>query len=146
MRRKGLACMLMTAFVLVSLPWSSGAQEQDIAGTWKGSTEIPDMGTDEMTLVITREEEKIQATISDSLGMLLDNECEDLEFKEGTLTFRVTAYSDYTSLRVWITLDVAGDTMTGYWETEEGDRGTIELEKVSEAAFSFAVKRTGIFL
>jgi hypothetical protein len=33
------------------------------------------------------------------------------------------------TMTVWISLEVEGDTMNGYWETEEGEQGDIELKK-----------------
>jgi len=106
------------------------ASDVDLTGTWKGSTEVPDQGVDEMTLVIEKEAGEYSATLSDSLGMLTDTECEDIEFKEGTLTFNVTISQGYDSFTVWINLDVEGDKMSGYWETGDGDQGEINLERV----------------
>ena len=82
-----------------------------------------------MTLVIKKEEGEYVATINDSLGMLMDTECEDMEFKDGTLTFNFSIAQEMETMTVWITLEVEGDTMNGYWETEEGEQGDIELKK-----------------
>lgn len=105
------------------------SQEIDLTGTWVGSTLVPDQGEDEMTLVIKKEEDEYSAIVSDSLGMLTDLECEDIEFKEGTLTFNFTITQEMESQTVWLTLDVEGDTMKGYWETGDGEQGDIELKK-----------------
>jgi len=61
--------------------------------------------------------------------MLMDTECEDIEFNDGTLTFNFSISQDMESLTVWITLEVEGDTMKGYWETSDGGQGDIELKK-----------------
>ena len=106
------------------------ASDLDLTGTWKGSTVVPDQGVDELTLVIEKEAGEYSATLSDSLGMLTDTECEDIEFKEGTLTFNVTISQGYDSFTVWMNLDVEGDKMSGYWETGDGDQGEINLERV----------------
>ncbi len=105
------------------------SQEIDLSGTWVGSTIVPEQGEDEMTLIIKKEDGEYTATISDSLGMLMDTECEDIEFENGTLTFNFTISQDMETLTVWITLEVEDDTMKGYWETAEGDQGDIELKK-----------------
>jgi hypothetical protein len=105
------------------------SQEIDLTGTWIGSTVVPDQGEDEMTLVINKEEGEYRAIVSDSLGMLTELECEDIEFKEGTLTFNFTIAQDMETFTVWITLELEGDTMKGYWETAEGDQGDIKLIK-----------------
>lgn len=107
----------------------SFSQDVNLTGTWEGSTEVPDQGEDEMTLVIKKEKGEYTATITDSLGMLMETECEDIEFKDGTLTFNFTIEMDMESMTVWITLDVKGDTMKGQWETIDGDQGDIELIK-----------------
>jgi len=119
-----LFVFLMTFFSVFSY-----SQDVDLTGTWAGSTVVPDQGEDEMTLVITKKDNEFAATITDSLGMLSDTECEDIEFEDGTLTFNVTIAQDMESLTVWITLEVEDDTMKGYWETGDGDQGDIELKK-----------------
>ena len=55
--------------------------------------------------------------------------CEDFAFKDGTLTFNISITQDLETFTVWLTLEVEGDTMKGYWETAEGDQGDIELKK-----------------
>ena len=108
----------------------SYAADVDLTGTWKGSTEVPDQGIDELTLIIKKEADAYTATISDSLGMLTDTECEEIEFKEGTLTFNFTISQGYDSMTVWMNLDVEGDKMSGYWETGDGSQGQVNLERV----------------
>jgi hypothetical protein len=106
------------------------SQSIDLTGTWEGSTIVPEQGEDEMTLVIKKEEGEYVATLTDSLGMLDETECEDLEFEDSTLTFNFTISEGMDAFTVWITLEVEGDTMKGYWETAEGDQGDIELIKI----------------
>lgn len=69
------------------------------------------------------------ATISDSFGMLMDTECEDLEYKNDTLSFNITIFDGYSDMTVYITLKVEGDSMTGHWETEDCNTGEINMEK-----------------
>jgi hypothetical protein len=101
----------------------------DISGTWVGETEIPDQGTDELTLVLEKAGDSYTATISDSFGMLADAECEDLEYEDSVLTFNFSIYDGYSSMIVYIILEVDGNSMTGKWETEEGETGAINMEK-----------------
>lgn len=127
---KKLASILATTAFMLAL--SSGfalCLADDISGTWVGETEIPDQGTDELTMVLEKEGDTYTAILSDSLGMLVDTECEDLEYEDNVLTFNFTIYDGYSSMIVYITLNVDGNTMTGEWETEEGDTGTINMEK-----------------
>ena len=127
--KKSSIFLTLFVFMIAFCSVVSLSKDVDLTGTWKGSTIIPDQGEDEMTLVIKKEKGEYTATITDSFDMLLDTECEDFEFKDGTLTFNVTVDMDMESMTVWITLDVKGDTMKGQWETVEGDIGDIELIK-----------------
>jgi len=103
--------------------------QADISGTWIGETEIPDQGTDEMTLALEKANGSYTGTISDSFGMLVDAECEDLEYTNNTLSFNINIFDGYSDMTVFISLKIEGDTMTGYWETEEGQTGEITMEK-----------------
>lgn len=128
--KKTLSHLVLFAFLVSLCSVISYAGDVDLTGTWKGSTEVPDQGTDELILVIKKEAGEYTAIISDSLGMLQDTECEDIEFKEDTLTFNFAIYDGYESMTVWINLELEGDKMSGYWETADGSQGEINLEKV----------------
>ncbi len=127
--KKSLVYLALFFFLIILCSVVSFSQDVDLTGTWEGSTVVPDQGEDEMTLVIKKEEGEYTATITDSLGMLMDTECEDIEFEDGTLTFNFSILQEMETLTVWITLEVEGDMMKGYWETGEGDQGDIELKK-----------------
>jgi hypothetical protein len=122
----------IVAFTVFIFALSSGlvfGQAEDISGTWVGETEIPDQGTDELTMVLEKAGDTYTGTLSDSFGMLVDTEAEDLEYKDNVLTFNFSIYDGYSSMAVYITLKVEGDTMTGQWETEEGDTGELNMVK-----------------
>ncbi len=129
--KKLLSYLAFFLFLMTFCSVLSFSQDIDLTGTWMGSTVVPDQGEDEMTLVVKKDDGKYAATLSDSFGMLMDAECEEFEFKEGTVTFSLTIAAEMESLTVWITLEVEEDTMKGYWETAEGDQGDIELKKQS---------------
>lgn len=128
MKTKTSILTLSMFFLVMTSGFVFGFQT-DISGTWVGETEIPDQGTDEMTLVIEKSDGDYAATISDSFGMLMDTECEDLEYKDNTLAFNISIFDGYSDMTVYITLKVDGDTMTGHWETEDGNTGEITMEK-----------------
>ncbi len=120
----------LAVFVLVAASGLMFGQSVDLSGTWVGETEVPDeIEPDEMTLVITKENEEYSAKISDSMGMLNNTECEDIEFKENELTFNCEVDTGEEFLTVYITLKVEGDTMTGFWESDDGSTGSVELTK-----------------
>jgi len=127
--KKSSAHFALFVFMITLCSIFSFSQEADLIGTWKGSTVIPDQGEDEVILVITKNEGELAATMSDSLGMLTDIECEDMEFDDGTLTFNFTIGQEMESETVWITLELEDNTLKGYWESGDGDQGDIELNK-----------------
>ncbi len=119
-----------TVFVLAAASGLMFGQSVDLSGTWVGETEVPDaIEPDEMTLVIIKENGEYSAKISDSMGMLNNTECEDFEFKENELTFNCEVDTGEEYMTVYITVKVEGDTMTGFWETDDGSTGTLELTK-----------------
>ncbi len=126
------AAVFFTLFVFVFAA-ASGlmlGQSVDLSGTWVGETEVPDaIEPDKMTLVITKEGGEYSAKISDSMGMLDNTECEDLEFVENKLTFNIEVNTGEEYLTVYLTLKVEGDTMTGYWESDDGSTGSVEMTK-----------------
>jgi hypothetical protein len=128
MKKKSAFLTLFVFLTAVGVIFAAGL-ETDLKGTWVGSTIIPDQGKDEVTLNIKEEEGELAVTMSDSLGMLSDIEGEDIEFNDGTLTFNFTLTQDFETETIWITLDLEGEILKGYWENEGGGRGAIQLTK-----------------
>ena len=127
--KKFTTVLTVMGFIFMLASGIAFCQGDDISGTWVGETEIPDQGTDELTIVIERAGDTYTGILNDSFGMLVDTEAEDLEYKDNVLTFNFSIYDGYSSMTVYITLEVEGDTMTGQWETEEGDTGEINMVK-----------------
>jgi hypothetical protein len=128
--RKTISCMALFIFLIGLNSAVSFSQEANLIGTWEGSTIIPDMGENIVTMVITKEEGELAIEMTDSFEMLSDTECEDIEFKEGTLTFHFSLTQDLETQTIWITLELEGDTLNGYWENDGGEQGGIELKKI----------------
>ncbi|MGB6338167.1 MAG: hypothetical protein WBF32_00165 [Candidatus Aminicenantaceae bacterium] len=127
--RKFTSILAVFAFIFTLSSGFAFCLADDISGTWVGETEIPDQGTDELTLILEKAGDGYAATLSDSFGMLMDAECEDLEYEDNVLTFNFSINDEYSSMIVYITLKVDGNAMTGQWETGEGDTGAINMEK-----------------
>jgi hypothetical protein len=127
--KRFISSWALFAFLVTFCTVFAFSYDLDLSGTWVGSTVVPEQGEDEITLVIKKEDGKYTATTSDSLGMLMDTECEDIQFVEGTLTFNFSISQEMETTTVWLILEVEGDTMKGYWETGDGDQGDIELKK-----------------
>jgi len=121
---------VLAVFVLAGASGLMFGHSVDLSGTWVGETEVPDaIEPDGMTLVVSKEDGEYSAKISDTMGMLINADCEDLEFVEDKLTFNVTVDTGDGYMTVYLTLKVDGDTMTGFWESEDGGTGPVELTK-----------------
>ncbi len=129
---KKASILTVVIFVLALISSLVYSYETDISGTWVGETEVPEQGTDEMTLVIEKTDGDYAATISDSFGMLMDAVCEDLEYENDTLSFKISIFDGYADMTVYISFKIEGDTMAGHWETEDGDSSEITMEKQTE--------------
>lgn len=103
----------------------------DITGTWIGETEIPDFeDPDRITMVIKNVDGRYEGTVSDTMGMMDEAVCEDIVLDGSKLTMNVEIVNPEGELiRVWITLTIEGDTMKGYWESEDENTNSIELKR-----------------
>lgn len=100
-------------------------QAPNLSGTWIGKTEVPNVGTDEVTLVLKKAEKSYSGTITDNQAVINPNtEIKDVTIDGDKLSFN---FSLADGNLITIKLTVAGDKMTGQWEHPEGSTGTIEL-------------------
>ncbi len=127
--KKIIFALTFTVFLLALFSAASFSQDVDLSGKWVGTTEVPEQGADEVTLTLQKDNGGYFGTIVDSLGMAQDEECKEIEFKEGTLTFYFTIFDGYEYMTVYVNLTVEESKMSGYWEIEDGASGSIELEK-----------------
>jgi len=122
--------LAMIAFLLILSYGISFCQEVDLSGTWEGTTEVPDVAEpDQIILVLEKINAEYSGTFTDSLGFAEEAELEDIEFKDNTLTFRVTIFNGFEYAMIYTTLTVEGNKMSGNWESEDGNSSTIELER-----------------
>ncbi len=126
--KKILSLLALVSFFVV-LALGLAYAQVEISGTWIGTTEVPDMGEDEVTLVLEKDNSGYSGTFSDSLGMADKAELEDVAYESGNLSFSFTIYNGSEYMSVSCSLAVKNDTMTGYWETEDGTTGEIEMKR-----------------
>ncbi len=124
-----LSFCVLTAFILTLSSMTLLCQEDGITGIWVGKTYVPDQGEDGLTLVIEKVENEFKVTISDDFGLVPGVEAADVSYEDGSLSFNFSIFDGYEDMMVWITLEVSGDNMNGYWETADGSQDTICLEK-----------------
>ncbi|NIO49902.1 MAG: hypothetical protein GTN73_10800 [Candidatus Aminicenantes bacterium] len=128
--KKITSILSLLAFLLTLFYGISFCQEVDLSGTWEGTSEIPEEPEpDQITLVLEKIDGEYSGTVNDSLGFAEDAEVEDIEFKDNTLKFTFTIFNGFEYMKVYTTLTVEGDKMSGYWETEDGNSATIELKR-----------------
>ncbi len=120
----------LLAFLLILSYGISFCQEIDLSGTWEGTTEVPDTPEpDQLTLVLEKIDGEYSGTINDSLGFAEDAELEDIEYKNNTLTFTFTIFNGFEYVKIYTTVTVEGNKMSGSWESEDGNSSPVELEK-----------------
>lgn len=128
--KKTESILVLFVFLLAFGSGISFGLATDLSGTWVGETEVPDMGEpDILTLVIEEVDGKYQGKISDSMGMLEDADCMELELEENELTFNFEVFTGAEYMIVYTTLTVEGDNMKGYWETADGSSGSVDLDR-----------------
>jgi len=128
--KRTASLLAMVAFLLTLSCGISFCQEVDLSGTWEGTTEVPDAPEpDQITVVLEKIDGEYSGTFTDSLGFAEDAELKDIEFKDNTLTFNFTIFDGFEYTKVYATLTVEGNKMSGNWESEDGNSGPIELEK-----------------
>ena len=128
--KRTASLLAMVAFLLTLSCGISFCQEVDLSGTWEGTTEVPDAPEpDQITVVLEKIDGEYSGTFTDSLGFAEDAELKDIEFKDNTLTFNFTIFDRFEYTKVYATLTVEGNKMSGNWESEDGNSGPIELEK-----------------
>lgn len=126
---------ILSALVFFTVLFSgiSLAQEVDLSGTWEGTTEVPDsIEPDAVALVLEKTNSGYSGTVTDMMGLVQNEEIEDVEFKDNTLTFNIPVWTGEVYLKVYLTLTVEGDTMSGYWESEDGSSAPVELKRVKK--------------
>lgn len=130
------AFSILAIFVfLFTLSFLRGlSQGVDLSGTWKGTTEIPDLqDVDEITLILTRTAEVYKGTISDSFGFAQNEEIEDIEFEDNNFSFSFAIFDGAEYMRVFMNLTIdSEDSLSGYWELEDGSSSSIELKKINQ--------------
>ena len=121
------AALWICVLVLLTTFSFSSTQKADLSGTWIGKTEVPNSGTDEVTLILQKTEDGYTGIVNDSLAVIgKDTPIRDIKLEGDRLSF-VFNLPDGNWVIMKVT--VAGDTMKGQWEHQEGDIGGIELTR-----------------
>jgi hypothetical protein len=100
----------------------------DLSGTWIGTTSVD--GTPvTLTMVLEKSGESYSGTISDDVGFTKETKVESLELKGNEMSFYFDADNGSEYVRVTVQMTVEENSMSGVWESEDGDSGPIEMKK-----------------
>jgi hypothetical protein len=128
---KAIAANLVLATLALAVAGvGAGAQRTpDLTGTWIGTTLVPDVGEDAITLELKREGNTYTGRCTDAAKVVVAPEIRNVVFTEGTLTFDIGVSGGTDTITVHISLKVDGDQMTGQWATDEGDSAALKLAR-----------------
>jgi hypothetical protein len=128
--KKSASILTLSAFLLVLFTGTVLSQEANLSGTWIGETTVPDeLEPDKVTLVLERTNGEYKGKVTDAFGFAMESELKDIEFEDNKLTANFLIFNGEAYMTISFELTVEGDTMKGYWESEEGDSAPIELHK-----------------
>jgi hypothetical protein len=124
------AALVVIAFIALAVPHlaaQASAAQKSVVGTWVGQTEVPDQGTDQVTMTIAKTETGYAGTIADSLGNIAGTtEMKNVAFVNDELT---GSFSLGDGATVSMKLKLDGDSLKGTWEHESGGAGQIVLTR-----------------
>lgn len=105
----------------------------DFSGTWLGKTNVPNLGPDEMTLVLKNEKGSYTGmVVVDSLKIIApDTPIQNAKVEGNVITFMFPLI-DGAMLSCNLTLE--DDKLNGYWTHPAGSKGIFVLEKKQEDA------------
>ncbi len=113
--------LLLAAFTFAGGP--------DLSGTWKGETSVDGAAVD-LTLVLNKAGDSYSGTITDSAGDSDNAEIADVKLDGNQLSFSFMINNGVENLAVQVALEVDESTMKGNWESEDGNYGSINMEKI----------------
>jgi len=106
---------------------SAAAAAPTFVGTWIGKTDVPDVGPDQVTLIVKKAGTDYAATLSDSAAVIAENTAaRDVKVDGQTISFWFPLASGET---VSVQLTITGDTMNGGWTHESGQTGSLTFER-----------------
>jgi hypothetical protein len=117
--------VIILVLLLAAFTFAAGA---DLSGTWKGGTEVDGAAVD-LTLVLKKAGASYSGTITDSAGYSDNSEIENVKLEASQLSFSFMINNGVENLSVQVALEVDGITMKGNWESEDGNSGSIKMEK-----------------
>ncbi len=124
---RSFLAVLFAVSLVASIGSIAAAAQDSLVGTWVGQTEVPDEGTDQVTLIITKTDKGFAGTIADSLGQIQGAaEIKDLTVADGAVTGNF-ALVDGSTVTIKLKLDAGA--LKGNWAHESGSTGEMTLQR-----------------
>lgn len=121
---------ILGMFFLSLVSGFATTEQTDLIGTWIGEVEISESPEpDTVTFILKKEDGEYIATVTSEFGLYENAECEDIEFKNSTLTFHFSFFNGYSTQMIYVTTEVEGDSMVGTWESADGESGSVKMRK-----------------
>jgi hypothetical protein len=99
----------------------------DFTGTWIGKTDVPNAGSDDLTLIIQKKDGVYAGTFSDSLGYLVPGtELKEIKVEGSDMSFQFVI-ADGTLL--FGKLALKDGKLSGTWAHPEGDVAEMRFER-----------------
>ena len=100
---------------------------EDFSGTWIGKTDVPNAGTDDLTLTIQKKDGIYSGVFSDTLGYLVPGtEMKEIKVEGSDMSFQFVL-ADGTLLSAKLTMK--DGKLSGTWAHPEGDTAEMRFER-----------------
>ena len=129
MKTKSKWIIFAAALVIASLNLSAQKQA-DLAGTWAGEATLEGQPPNNLTLVLSLVEGKLEGHMTGEHGTLNETPAKDFLFENGDFSFSIVLEGPDGELAVQFKMKVEGNSMSGELSIPDmGMAGTWEAEK-----------------
>jgi hypothetical protein len=118
--------VIILVLLLAAFTFAAGA---DLSGTWEGDTEVDGAAVD-LILVLKKAGPSYSGTITDSAGYSDNSEIGNVKLEGNQLSFTFMIFNGSENMAVYVEVEVVGSAMKGNWESEDGNSGSVKLEKI----------------
>ena len=122
------AAMVLALTVCAAVALAA-APAADLSGTWLGVTQVPDLGEDQIKLVLKADGQSYTGLCTDSAGIVVPSPITNVKVEGALLTFDISVNTGGGAMPVHISLKADGDTLAGGWATDDGGTGGMTLTR-----------------
>jgi hypothetical protein len=127
---RSLSCALIVALALTGLASARQAPAApDFSGVWTGTTTVPDVGEDALTLELKPAEKTYALALSDAAAVVVPGSATGVTVAGDTLSFDITVNTASGQIPVRVVLKIDGDKLAGSWVTQDGASAPITLAR-----------------